>query len=61
VPKKEVEWKGPITMTRPLRTIIDCKLGAVAPDLIRQAIDQAVRRGDFTRIELGAAMKEARG
>ena len=43
------EWRGPIQLTTPLRTIVDCSLGAVAPDLIEQAVRQGIRRGLFSR------------
>ena len=60
VPKRAIEWKGPVTVTSPLRTIVDCKVDAVAPDLLKQAIDQGVRRGHFTRADVRAALKDAR-
>lgn len=59
VTKKEIEWKGPITVTTPLLTVVDCSLDAVAPDIVRQAIDQGVRRGLFTRTEIRKAIKDA--
>src|SRR5665213_1066297 len=41
-----MEGVGP---TRPIRTIIDViSEGTLSPDLIEQAIDQAVKRGLFT-------------
>lgn len=42
------EWRGPVQLTTPLRTIVDCTLAAVAPDLIEQATRQGVRRGLFS-------------
>lgn len=45
----EREWKGPIQVTKPLRTVADCSLDAVATDLVEQAVRQGVRRGLFTR------------
>jgi hypothetical protein len=47
--KRDVTWKGPVKVTSPLRTILDCKTDAVAPDLVRQAIAQGVKRGLFSR------------
>ena len=57
----EVEWKGVVKITNPLRTVVDCTLDAVEPDLVRQALDQGVRRGAFTRVEVRRAVKERRG
>ncbi|MGE0326703.1 MAG: type IV toxin-antitoxin system AbiEi family antitoxin domain-containing protein [Polyangiaceae bacterium] len=46
---EEVEWKGAIKITTPLRTVVDCTLDAVDLTLVEQAINQGVRRGAFTR------------
>lgn len=56
----EVEWKGAIKITRPLRTVVDCTVDAVEPDLVKQALDQSVRRGAFTRADVRRAVKERR-
>jgi predicted transcriptional regulator of viral defense system len=45
----EGEWKGPIRVTTPLRTVEDCSVDAVPEDLVEQAVRQGVRRGLFTR------------
>jgi len=55
-----VEWKGSITITKPLLTVVDCAVDAVEPDLVKQAIDQGVRRGAFTRADVRRAVKERR-
>jgi predicted transcriptional regulator of viral defense system len=55
----EREWKGPVQVTTPLRTVADCSLGSVAEELIEQAVRQAVRRGDFTRQALRQALRRA--
>lgn len=47
--KTDITWKGPVKVTTPLRTIFDCTTDAVAPDLVRQAITQGVRRGLFSK------------
>jgi predicted transcriptional regulator of viral defense system len=52
------EWRGPVQLTTPLRTIVDCTLAAVAPDLIEQAIRQGVRRGLFSRQVVKRAVHE---
>lgn len=51
------EWRGPIQLTTPLRTIVDCTLAAVAPDLIEQATRQGVRRGLFNRQAVKRAVR----
>jgi predicted transcriptional regulator of viral defense system len=60
VPKKSVAWVGAVPVTAPLRTIFDCVSDAVAADLVRQAVQQGVRRGLFERAEVQAVMREAR-
>ncbi len=56
----EVEWKGAIKITRPLRTVVDCMVDAVEPDLVKQALEQGVRRGAFSRADVRRAVKERR-
>jgi predicted transcriptional regulator of viral defense system len=53
----EREWKGPIPVTKPLRTVADCSIDAVATDLVEQAVRQGVRRGLFTRQSLKQAVQ----
>lgn len=55
------EWMGAITVTTPLRTVVDCKLDAVAPDLVNQAIAQGVRRGMFSRTDVRRGLRERDG
>jgi len=38
-------WIGPVPVTKVARTITDCAEDAVAPDLVRDAFDEAVQRG----------------
>lgn len=47
--KADASWRGPVPVTTPLRTVVDCSIDAVAPDLVQQAIRQGIRRGLFTR------------
>jgi predicted transcriptional regulator of viral defense system len=54
----EREWKGPIQVTKPLRTVEDCSLDAVAKDLVEQAVRQGVRRRLFTRQSLKQALRQ---
>jgi hypothetical protein len=58
--KKKSGWFGPVPVTTPLRTVVDCSLDAVPEDLVRQARQQGIRRGLFERGELQAALREAR-
>ncbi len=55
---KERAWVGPVPVTSPERTLLDCVQGHFAPDLLSQALEQAGSRGlvDPTRLaELGRA------
>lgn len=45
----DLTWKGPVPLTTALRSILDAQEAAVAPDIVRQAIRQGLRRGLFTR------------
>ena len=38
-------WVGPVPVTKPERTLLDCVEGHVAPDLLEQALEQAGARG----------------
>lgn len=60
LPKKSIAWLGAVPVTTPIRTILDCVMGAVPEDLVRQAVQQGVRRGLFERPEVQAVMREAR-
>jgi hypothetical protein len=55
----ETAWKGPVPMTTPLRTVVDCARAHALPDIVRQAVAQGLRRGLFSRTELKAALKAA--
>lgn len=61
LPSKDTTWSGPVPVTIPLRTVSDCSAIGTQPDLVRQAVNQGVRRGLFTRGELQKAMREKRG
>ena len=50
VEKDDQTWMGPVPVTSPLRTIKDCREAQVEPDLVAQAISEALERGLF-RIE----------
>lgn len=47
-------WSGPVPVTTVRRTLEDCARAHFAPDLLRQATQQAVRRGQVGADELGA-------
>ena len=47
VSEEERSWVGPVPVTAPLRTIKDCRAAHVEPDLVEQAIAEAVERGFF--------------
>ena len=45
VSSKERTWFGPIPVTSPARTLSDCARERLSPELLRQATQQALRRG----------------
>lgn len=47
-------WIGPVPTTGPARTLNDCASAGASPEILRQAAQQALRRGIVTRAELGA-------
>lgn len=47
VSKADRSWVGPVPVTSPLRTIKDCRAAHVEPDLVDQAIKEALERGLF--------------
>lgn len=56
----EVWWVGAVPVTAPLRTLEDCAVAHVAPELVRQALRQAQARGMLREAE-AAAFKERHG
>jgi predicted transcriptional regulator of viral defense system len=38
-------WKGPVPITSPLRTLVDCVQAAISPEILEAAAAQALRRG----------------
>ena len=46
-------WFGAVPTTNPRRTLNDCAHEDLPPDLLRQAAQQAVRRGLVSRAEIG--------
>ena len=53
VPPDDRTWYGAVPTTNPRRTLNDCVHEGVSPDLLRQAAQQAIRRGLVTKFELG--------
>ncbi len=52
--KTEWAWFGPIPVTTPLRSVVDCIHAHVSKEFTDQAIAQGVRRRLFTRAEVRA-------
>jgi predicted transcriptional regulator of viral defense system len=58
VPSEDRAWFGAVPTTNPRRTLRDCARAGISPELLRQAAQQALRRGLVTKSELGE-VKEA--
>lgn len=54
VVEKERRWFGPVPVTAPLRTLVDCATSHLSPELLRGAAREALRRGLVARSELTA-------
>jgi hypothetical protein len=53
VSPEERAWFGAVPATSSRRTLSDCANEALSPELLRQAAQQALRRGIVTRDEIG--------
>lgn len=53
VPSGDRAWFGAVPITNPRRTLNDCARSGLSPELLRQAAQQALRRGLTPRNELG--------
>ena len=53
VPPADRTWFGAVPLTNPRRTLSDCARGALSPELLRRAAQQALRRGLVGRNEIG--------
>lgn len=53
VPSNDRSWFGAVPTTNPRRTLNDCAHEDLSPDLLRQAAQQAIRRGLVTTAEIG--------
>jgi hypothetical protein len=49
VAPEERSWFGPVPATSAGRTLSDCAMGGLSPELLRQAARQALCRGFVTR------------
>lgn len=53
VPTEDRVWFGAVPATSPRRSLNDCAREGMSPELLRQAAQQALRRGLVTKAELG--------
>ncbi len=53
VPPEDRAWFGAVPTTNPRRSLNDCAREGLSPELLRQAAQQALRRGLVTKAELG--------
>ena len=60
VPKKERTWQGAVPVTSVPRTLNDCARDGLSPELLRQAAQQALRRGLVTKAGLADVKKALR-
>lgn len=61
IPKRDRAWFGAVPATSPLQTLNDCAHEKLAPDLLRQAAREAVRRGIVTKDDLTEVKRALRG
>jgi hypothetical protein len=57
VPSEDRSWFGAVPTTNSRRTLRDCAHEGISPELLRQAAQQALRRGLVTKSELGDVRK----
>lgn len=53
VPEEERTWHGAVPVTSVRRTLRDCAMAALSPELLRQAAMQALERGLVLRSQIG--------
>jgi predicted transcriptional regulator of viral defense system len=53
VPPEDRTWFGAVPTTTPRRSLNDCAREGLSPELLRQAAQQALRRGLVVKAELG--------
>lgn len=54
---EERSWVGPVPVTSPARTLLDCAAERAAPDIVRQALDEGLRRGLVDAKAIGPAVR----
>ncbi|MDP3151438.1 MAG: type IV toxin-antitoxin system AbiEi family antitoxin domain-containing protein [Archangium sp.] len=57
VPPEDRSWFGAVPTTNPRRTLNDCARAGLSPELLKQAAQQALRRGLVKKSELVAVKK----
>lgn len=57
VPPEDRTWFGAVPTTNPHRTLSDCANEGLSPELLRQAAQQAIRRGLVVRGDLGDVVR----
>jgi predicted transcriptional regulator of viral defense system len=57
VPPQDRSWNGAVPVTSTGRTLNDCAVEGLSPDLLRQATKQALTRGLVTKAELADVEK----
>jgi len=60
VTRAEQAWVGPVPVTEPGRTLLDCAQAHLSPDLLAQALRQAKARGLVSAARLAEVTKAAR-
>jgi predicted transcriptional regulator of viral defense system len=60
VPTAERTWFGAVPVTTPGRTLTDCARAALSPELLRQAAEQALRRGIVARTDIPEVVRALR-
>lgn len=56
IPASDRSWVGPVPVTTPLRTVVDCVEVQTPPRLIKQAVEEALDRGLFQLVDLREAI-----
>jgi predicted transcriptional regulator of viral defense system len=59
ISEAEITWLGPVPVTKPLRTLQDCIDADVSPDFIKQAVEDGIRRGLFTKNDISQRVHAA--
>lgn len=57
VSRGERTWVGAVPVTSARRTLNDCAMAGLSPDLLRQGAKQALTRGLVTKAEIGEVQK----